>query len=192
MKKWNRFWKRIFHRNDTDVINEKQIEDDESYLYDMMSGEILKYIRRTTGLSGKNLHVILVDDDAGRTKFVLRRIYEQLNYLTIVTRFSDSFEEMAEEICYETGLSVGFSTEIPQYADLILEPSENRLQICGETPEWIEFGQLQFYLDGQPIDSFLLQKAIWRETSQDLRQFGDGEFPEEYVGRIDISRSKRV
>ena len=210
-----KIFRKLFHKSKKKLRTATLQQENADYLYDVMMGKILIHIRRTRGLSGKTLRVVLVDDDYEGAELVIQKIYPDLNYLTIVTKEEERFENLAEDICYDSGLMLGFSESIPREADVILEPAHRRIQINrpaaknhesnefliyrddilygdGRIPEMIELSSLRFTLNGILYDAPSLQKKLWGETTSDLRLFGNGEIPEEYVGCIDISGSKRV
>lgn len=61
------------------------------------------------GLQGKlnkNSHYIIVDGRAGNTEYIIDQIYENINFLTIVTDTPERYQEKQKAIYEETGLAL--------------------------------------------------------------------------------------
>ena len=65
-------------------------------------------------------HMAVLDDESAMTDEVLELVYEDLNYLTVVTDRAEHFESMADEVYEETGLLIHFARQIPPDANILL------------------------------------------------------------------------
>ena len=68
----------------------------------------------------RDWHLAVIDDGTPTIDVVLDLIYEDLNYLTVVTDRSEYFTDFAETVYEETGLLVQMSEKIPKYANILL------------------------------------------------------------------------
>lgn len=186
-------------------------EKEECYLYYVMASEICSYIRRVHAISLKKLHVVVIEGSSLGTQLVIEKIYPTLNYLTIVTGNKESYEEIEEKIAYETGLAIGYLEEIPRDVDFIIDLSkhlpdnqtvikkgtvyldfyqkkEKTNSILGKNPDIHYYNQIWFSYDRIFAEGYQMQKRIWKEETQELLRFGDGEIPEELRGCIFIEK----
>lgn len=139
----------------------------------------------THGLLVQQMHVELVADELCIYE-ILQSIEEHINYLTVITENPDQFEEVLEDVSYDSGLEAGLSSSESQNADLIIRPTENSIEFEFNTSygKSIYDGAV-YLLDGQEIDGSSLQKKIWNSNeSVELFRFEDPFLPDEYKGRI--------
>jgi hypothetical protein len=188
-----------------------QKEKEECYLYYVMASEICSYIRRIHAISLKKLHVVVIEGSSLGTQLVIEKIYPTLNYLTIVTDNKESYEEIEEKIAYETGLAIGYLEEVPRDADFIIDLSEHlpdnktflkkgtvyldfyqqkekTNSILGKNPDLHYYNQIWFSYHQIYAEGHQMQKRIWREETEELLRFGDGEIPEELRGCIFVEK----
>ncbi len=81
---------------------------------------ILKVIK-IINVDLKKLQIVILDGDKQLTKLVIKEIYENINYLTIITK--NDYTELLQEIFYDNGLNivqVESSNSIMATADIVI------------------------------------------------------------------------
>ena len=102
------------------------------------------------GISKKDLRPVVLDREELEEQVpeVLMKIYEDLNYLAVVTKRPDYFEEFSDELYEETGLLMRMTNGIPKEANLLIDLKLLYREEC------------QFELEGHTIDGGLLQALL--------------------------------
>ena len=90
---------------------------------------------------------------------VLMKIYEDLNYLAVVTKRPDYFEEFSDELYEETGLLMRMTNGIPKEANLLIDLKLLYREEC------------QFEIEGHTIDGGLLQALLIGISEARMHEF---------------------
>lgn len=114
----------------------EEVQEKSFFLYITQVSKILTYFRRERGISKKELELVLIDNQdqpAYQVVEIVESLIEDLNFLYLVTKRPDYFEDIIEEALEEYGLLVVVFTEFPDPmpGNLILDTRdwENHLDI---------------------------------------------------------------
>lgn len=134
-----KFFQRVLqHFQKKEQIEEIQEEAPKKsfFLYITMVPKILTYFRRERGIAKKYLELVLIDNEeqpAYQVVEIVESLIEDLNFLYLVTRRAEYFEDVVEEALEEYGLLVVVLSEIkePVPGNLVLDTCdwENHLDI---------------------------------------------------------------
>lgn len=93
--------------------------------------EMLLYVRRKYRIAKREQKLVLIDSGGKDTEAVLKQIYENLNYLTVLTKREERFLKIRNIVYEESGLMIGispFSLEEKPEADIIIDLSGDDIE----------------------------------------------------------------
>ncbi len=88
--------------------------------------EVILRVIKITNKDLKDLQIVILDGNEQLTKLIIKEIYENINYLTVITE--NDYTELLQEIFYDNGLNivqVEKSNSIISTADIIVNLNNN-------------------------------------------------------------------
>lgn len=113
------FFRRLllyFKKEELAEERKEEVQEKSFFLYIAQVSKILTYFRRERGISKKELELVLIDNPdqpAYQVVEIVESLIEDLNFLYLVTKRPDYFENIIEEALEEYGLLVVVFTEFP-------------------------------------------------------------------------------
>lgn len=105
-----------FKKEELAEEQKEEVQEKSFFLYITQVSKILTYFRRERGISKKELELVLIDNQdqpAYQVVEIVESLIEDLNFLYLVTKRPDYFEDIIEEALEEYGLLVVVFTEFP-------------------------------------------------------------------------------
>lgn len=130
--------------------------EDKSYLELIFIKEIVEHIRLLRGIRKKFLHVVVVDGNEAVTNYVLHMVYNETNYLSLITDRPEEFRQFFDEVYEETGLIIQTifpQQEIQRESQIILDLRKGLV----DTVDWKPLNNV-YRIEETPVDLNMLIK----------------------------------
>lgn len=132
---FRKLWQSFKREEQTETL-QNEVPQKSFFLYITEITKVLTYFRREKGISKKDLELVLIDNEdqpAYQVVEIVESLIKDLNFLYLVTRRPNYFEEMIDEALEEYGLLVVVLAELmePIPGNLVLDTRdwENHLDI---------------------------------------------------------------
>ena len=132
---FRKLWQSFKREEQTETL-QNEVPQKSFFLYIAEITKVLTYFRREKGISKKDLELVLIDNEdqpAYQVVEIVESLIKDLNFLYLVTRRPNYFDEMIDEALEEYGLLVVVLAELmePIPGNLVLDTRdwENHLDI---------------------------------------------------------------